>query len=213
MRMLATAVFSLLLSMPAHAADACADTLGQGWPPATENHGSAVETLLAGDAQPRLLLTRLPARGNESAVMLIQDAGGWRLRYAEADQRVLEWSGSGSGVQRRLRTEQEPEVLEVPVPAALAERMLEGWKRLFAGVPSDRPAPFSRDEQWSIVLEGQRVSGVVPDCDAGESIEDQVALLIEAVDESESKRERRWTRIRSLLDEMDGMSLAGGGTD
>ncbi|GAB3341099.1 hypothetical protein [Marilutibacter aestuarii] len=206
-------VAGLVFAPAAVAADACGASFGHGWPPATENYGSAVEGLLAGGETPQLMITRLPSRGTESALMLVQDAGGWRLRFAEADERVMAWSGTGGGVKRELRVDQVPDVEEVPIPAAVAERIVASWHRLMTSLPEDRNAPFTDQEQWLVVLDGVRVGGEVPDCDAGELLAEQVELLVEAVDESESKRERRWAQLQELLAEMDVQSLAGLGTD
>ncbi len=213
-RVAAFALVAGLAALPAaRAADSCGATFGHGWPPATENYGTAVEGLLAGGETPRLMITRLPARGTESAVMLIEGPGGWRLRFAEADDRVMDWSGTGNGVQRQLRVDQVPAIEEVPLPAQVAERIVGSWKRLLASLPADRSAPYTDDEQWLVVLDGERVGGQVPDCDAGELLADQVKLLVEAVDESESKRARRWEQVQELLAEMDAQSLAGVGAD
>lgn len=210
----AAALLAGLAVLPAaRAADSCGASFGQGWPPATENYGTAVEGLLAGGEVPQLMITRLPPRGTESAVMLIQDAGGWRLRFVEADERVMEWSGTGDGVQRQLRVDQVPDVAEVPVPVDVAERIVDGWHRLFTALPEDRDAPYSDGEQWLVVLDGVRISGQVPDCDAGDLLADQVELLVEAVDESESKRTRRWEQMEELLDDMNVQSLAGTDVD
>lgn len=203
----------LMVPGAASAAEDCEASFGHGWPPATENYGNAVESLLAGPVPPRLQLTRLPTRGTESSVALVQGPTGWRLRVAEADERVMDWNGTGDGVQRQLRIDQVPDVEEVPVPDVVVERLVAGWQRLFATLPADHAAPFSRDEQWTIVIDGMRVSGVLPDCDAGDALEEQVDLLVEAVGESASKRERRWQEVLALLDEMDGARLVAGGAD
>src|SRR5690606_41189805 len=58
-----------LLAMPLAQAAECELQLGHGWPPATGNHGDAVEGLLVADAAPALQLTWLPKRGTESALM------------------------------------------------------------------------------------------------------------------------------------------------
>ncbi|MCF7222294.1 hypothetical protein [Marilutibacter chinensis] len=200
------------MSLPALADDACEVALGHGWPPATENYGSAVEQLLAGGAAPTLMLTRLPARGTEDAVILVRgEDGSWTLRHAEADQRVLVWTGSGASMQRELLVDQRPEVLEVPIPAVLAERFIDAWRRTLAVVPPDRDAPFSEGDTWLLQIEGQRLAGGVPGCGAAEMMVDQVELLIEAADTRESRLDKRWEDLAESLDEMAAERVAGGG--
>lgn len=196
---------ALLLAAPlAHAADECRVSLGRGWPPATENHGSAVEQLLAAKAEPGLRLTYLPARGAESGLMLIPGEGDWTLRHATASERVAAWSSSRRSSALELRVDQEVENEEAPMPAALAQRIVASWKRALSTLaPEGKPAEFHEQDQLIFVVDGLRVSGVRPDCGPGESIMEQVGLMTEAANESESKRERRWRALEESLDELD----------
>lgn len=191
----------------AQAADGCALPLGRGWPPATENHGSAVEQLLAAKAEPRLSLTLLPERGTESGVMLIPGAGedaDWTLRHAVPSERVQTWSRSRGGGALELRVDQEVENEEAPIPAALAQRMLATWKRaLEQAAPADKAAEFHDGEQLSFVVDGLRVSGARPGCGVGETLMEQASLLTEAANESAGKRERRWRALGESLDELE----------
>jgi len=191
----------------AHAADECMLQLGHGWPPATENHGNAVETLLVGDSQPALQLTWLPLRGAESALMLVPaaDGGAWTLRHAQPPERVDQRETSATGIRRVLLTEQQPEVLEVAIPAALATRLVESWKRtLQAGVAADRGAQFHDDEVLSFVVDGARFSGLAPDCGAGELMLEQAEALVDAADEGDPDDfQERWDDLGKSLDELD----------
>lgn len=199
----ALAITALLLAAPlAHAADECKPELGRGWPPATENHGSAVERLFAGGAMPTLSLTTLPRYSTESGLLLIPGEGDadWRLRYAEADDRVAAWSGGAL----RMRVDQEPEIAEVPMPAALAKRMVADWRRaLSATVPEDRAASFHDEDTLLFMVDGMRVSGLLPECGAGELLMRQSELLIKATDDGNERRARRWNELTAQLDELD----------
>ncbi|SFL18055.1 hypothetical protein [Lysobacter sp. cf310] len=211
----ALTITALLLAAPlAYAADECKPELGRGWPPATENHGSAVERLFAAGATPTLSLTTLPRYSTESGLLLIPGEGDadWRLRYAEADDRVASWSGG----TLRMRVDQEPEVAEVPMPAALAKRMVADWRRaLRATVPEDRAASFHDEDTLLFMVDGMRVSGLLPECGAGELLMRQSELLIKATDDGNERRARRWTELSAQLDELDqwlaGNAAAGAG--
>jgi len=196
-----------LLAMPLAQAAECELQLGHGWPPATGNHGDAVEGLLVADAAPALQLTWLPKRGTESALMLLQptDGGDWTLRYARPSERVDQWDNRGGGMKRVLLVDQQPEVLEVPMPAALAARLVDGWQRtLQAGVPADRAAEFHDDEVLSFVIAGERFSGLEPKCGAGELLVEQAEDLIKTADEDDAEdRAERWQDLKRDLDELD----------
>ena len=211
---LAMAAFAALAATSAaHAQDACALDLGRGWPPATENYGSAVEQLFFAGAKPVLSLTRLPARSVESGVQLYagEGEGDWRLRFTEADERVEVWSGG----KRELRVGQQPEIVEVPMPAALARRVVADWQRaLSTQVPTDRAAQFHEGEVLLFVVgetatgEPLRVSGLQPGCGPAAELMEQVGLLIEATDDSDEKRFKRWRKLEESLDELE-QSLTG----
>ena len=192
---------ALLAAPLVHADDECRLALGRGWPPATENYGTAVERLFAGDAVPALTLTRLPTSGVERGLLLIPGSGDgdWTLRIVQADKRVHYWAG----VELQMRVDQEPEITEAPIPAALASRLVADWRNaLAAAVPEGQEARFSEDETWLFVVDGLRVSGTQPGCDIGEHLREQIELLAEASDEGEAKRERRWRQIGRSLDQM-----------
>jgi len=204
---------ALLATPVAHAAE-CELQLGHGWPPATENHGSAVETLLAAGATPALSLTWLPPRGVESALMLLPpgDGGDWTLRHARPPERIDDWDRSGGALRRVLRIEQQPEVLEVPIPAAVATRLLDSWQRVLqAGVPAGRNAQFHDDELLTFVIGGQRISGLEPDCGAGELMMEQAEELVELADEEDADdRLEGWQDLQRSLDELDRELAAAG---
>jgi len=206
--------FALALSLAAplaQAADGCAFALGRGWPPATENHGSAVEQLLAAKAAPRLSLTYLPQRGVESGLMLIAGEGDWTVRHAVPNERVQSWSSSRNGGALQLRVEQEVDKEEAPIPQELAARVVGAWKRaLTTMAPQDKPAEFHDKDQLLFLVDGVRVSGLRPDCGVGETLMEQAGLMTEAANESISKRERRWRALSESLDQLDAQLAQAG---
>lgn len=202
-------------AMPSARADdgACRLALGRGWPPATENYGTAVEQLFFAGARPALSLTRLPAQRVESGVQLIagEGEGDWTLRYTVADERVDVWSGG----RRELRVGQQPEVVQVPMPATLARRVLADWQRVLGTqVPADRNAEFHDGEVLLFVVddpaggEPLRVSGLQPGCGPATALMEQLDLMIEATDDSDEKRFKRWRELEESLDQLE-QSLAG----
>lgn len=195
---------ALLFAPLAHADDEqCRLALGRGWPPATENYGKAVEQLFAGDRPPALSVTLLPKAGAESGVLLVADpyGGDWTLRRAVADQRVHYWSAT----RLELRTEQTPDVDEASIPAEVASRLVEEWRHaLSIAAPEGSAAPFSEDDTWLFVAGDLRVSGLRPGCELGELLREQIDLLIEASDEGEEKRQKRWRQLGESLDRMRG---------
>jgi hypothetical protein len=192
---------ALLLAPAAHADDACKLALGRGWPPATENYGSAVERLFAVGSQPAWSFTLLPKTGVESGVLLIPAVDGrdWTLRRAVADSRVHYWSAS----KLELRTDQEPELNDASIPAEVATRFIDEWHRALSVVaPEGSAAPFSEKDTWLFVAGDLRVSGLAPSCELGELMRDQIDLLIEASDEGDEKRQKRWRQLGESLDRM-----------
>jgi len=190
----------------AHADDeTCKVGLGRGWPPATENYGLAIEQMVAGPVRAPLSFTLLPAGASvERGLALLPGATeseDWRLRYVEADKRVRVWAGG----RLELRTDQVPDVNEVPMPAAVATRLLTEWMHALAiAAPSGTPAPFSENETdtWVFVAGDLRASGLRPECKLGEQLRDLIDLLVEASDEGEEKRARRWQQLGALLDRL-----------
>ena len=120
--------------------EACKVGLGRGWPPATENYGTAVEQMIAGPVRAPLSFTLLPAGVSvERGLALLPgatEAADWTLRYVEADKRVRVWVVD----HLELRTDQTPDINEVPMPAAVATRLLTEWMHaLAAAAPSGTP--------------------------------------------------------------------------
>ena len=143
----ALCVLGALLAAPLVHAEECRLALGRGWPPATENYGAAVEKLFSGDVPPALSFTLLPSAAAESGVLLIPSpvGGGWVLRHVVADERVRVWNGG----RLELRTDQTPAVDERPIPAAVATRLLEGWREvLTAAAPEGSSSPFGDGDTW-----------------------------------------------------------------
>lgn len=208
--LIAVAALAAAAPVSALAWGSCSVNLGRGWPPAVGNYGGAVEKLFDGDKVPALSLVTLPARGVETGVSLLPaDSGDWTLRYSRAEQRVYNRveSVQRSGVE--LRVAQQPETFEIPIPAALAQRLLSGWSSALGQMsPQGREAPVMDGEVLSFVVNGVRYSGARPTCGAGELMLQQVALLIEASEGKEKKREKRWNEIESSLDELQ-QALAG----
>lgn len=208
--LIAVAALAAAAPVSALAWGSCNVNLGRGWPPAVGNYGGAVEKLFDGDKVPALSLVTLPLRGVESSLSLLPaDQGDWTLRYSRAEQRVYNRveTGQRSGVE--LRTAQTPETFEIPMPAALARRLLDSWNTALGQMtPAGRDAPVMDGEVLSFVVNGVRYSGARPTCGAGELMLQQVALLIEASEGKEKKREKRWNEIESSLDELQ-QTLAG----
>ncbi|ALS93683.1 hypothetical protein [Xanthomonas oryzae] len=189
----------------------CESTLGRGWPPAVGNYGTAVTTLLDGSTKPALSLVTLPTRGVERAVSLVpgKDGADWTLRHSRADERVYNWVSQTDRGSVQFRTEQTPETVEIPIPAALAKRLVSNWTNTLTQLaPIGGAAPVSEGEVLSFQVDGVRYSGARPSCGAGELLLQQAALLIEASEGKEKKRDKRWTQIESSLDELQ-QTLAG----
>ncbi|HEV8695479.1 MAG TPA: hypothetical protein VGQ93_15060 [Lysobacter sp.] len=213
-------VAALLVAPMAQADEQCHLAVGRGWPPATENYGTAVEKLFAGENTAALSYTLLPKTGAESGLLLIPNTNpgdDWTLRYAEADERVHVWGPT----KLELRTEQTPNFNEVPIPADVATRLVHDWHRALAvAAPESSTAPFSEDDVWLFVVgdpgsrprQALRVSGLKPTCELGEQLRQQIDLLIEASDEGAEKRQKRWRQLGESLDRMrttvDAMSAA-----
>ena len=205
---------ALAVAPLAHA-DECVVDLGRGWPPGAQNHGEAAERLLFGGRQPVLSLTWLPVRGEERSLQLVPaESGDWTLRYSLADERVLQWATVRNGVEQRLMLEQTPEVLEAPIPAAVGQRLVADWGRVLATVaPASRAASFHEGDLWLLQVEGMRISGLAPGCGPAERLHEQIGLLIEAVDEKASKREKRWAQVQESLDTMREELASTAGAD
>lgn len=215
MTLRALCLAAALAVAPLAQADECVVDLGRGWPPGAQNHGEAAEQLLFGGREPILSLTWLPLRGEERSLQLVPAASGdWTLRYSLADERVLQWSAVRNGFEQRMMLEQTPEVLEAPIPAAVGQRLVADWGRVLATVaPASKAAAFHEDDLWLLQVEGMRISGLAPGCGPAERLHEQIGLLIEAVDEKASKREKRWVQIQESLDTMreELASTAGAG--
>ena len=215
MRLRALCAAAVLAVAPLAHADGCVVDLGRGWAPGAQNHGEAAEKLLFGGRQPVLSLTWLPVRGEERSLQVVPaETGDWTLRYAVAAERVLQWTSVRNGFEQRLMLEKTPEVLEVPIPARVGKRLVAEWGRVLATVaPASRAAVLHEGDLWLLQVDGMRISGLAPECGPAERLHDQIALLIEAVDEKASKRAKRWVQIERSLNRMreELASTAGAG--
>ena len=193
------------------AAKECPAQLGRGWPPGTANYGGAVERLFDGQTPPALSLVWLPRSGKETGLALVpgaEEGAAWTLRYSQANERVYRWSGNAL----ELKTEQTPEQATAPVPAALAQRLLKVWgDSLRQAAPESAAATFHEGDLLSVVVDGVRFSAPASECGPLEQILEQAGLLIEASDEKESKRERRWAEIDASLRTLQQSLASAGG--
>ncbi|MCW4471708.1 hypothetical protein OK345_04200 [Xanthomonas sp. H13-6] len=214
MRAAAMAVLLALPAAQAWAARTCSTDLGQGWPPAVGNYGEAVERLFDGARTPMLSLVVLPPRGVESGVSLTPAGDGqdWILRSSVADKRVYNWNSNSRGGGLELRVDQSPKQDEVPMPAALAQRLVRTWQAALEGeVPADVRAPVLEGEVLSFQVDGARYSGSRPGCGAGKLMLEQVSLLVTASDTKEKKRDRRWSDLEASLDELQQLLTGAAG--
>lgn len=181
--------------------------LGRSWPTEYE---TAVENLFAGDKTVAWHVTLLPASGKERGLYLFSapDGADWTLRYAEADQRVHYWGAS----RLELRTNQVPDTREVPMPAALARRMMESWRRVVGTLaPAGSKPAFNDTDTWLFVIaesapgagDALRASGAKPECKLGHHLLDHVDVLLDATKDGDRKRERRWETLTEQLDRLD----------
>ncbi len=203
----ALALLVMLAVAPvAQAKSECQVDLGQGWPPATENHGSAVENLFTAGDEPALSLVRLPPRGKESGVMLIRPSNGkaWTLRAAAAAERVDAMESIPGGISRSLKTDSAPKVRESVMPPALAERLVDAWARaLQVAVPAERDAAFQDGELLVFTVDGQRVSGSEPGCGPSRLLSRQAEILIDAAGSKDKNLPKRWRALIKSLNELD----------
>lgn len=197
----------------AQAKSECQVDLGQGWPPATRNHGKAVEGLFAAGEEPALSLVRLPPRGKESGVMLVRSPNGqsWVVRSAVAAERVDAMESIPGGMSRVLRVNEPAKRRESRMPAALAERVVDTWARaLQVAVPVQREAGFQENELLVFAVNGQRVSGSEPGCGPARLLTRQAQILIDAAGSKDKHLPRRWSALVKLLDELDAQIAAAG---
>ncbi|SOD55857.1 hypothetical protein [Pseudoxanthomonas wuyuanensis] len=200
---------AVLISSGAQARQ-CQVDLGRGWPPATDNYGNAVEQLFHEQAQPALSLVWLPSRGKETGLSLTPGVAGaqWMLRHSQAEERVYNWSNSGSRGGVQLRVEQPARQHEAPIPAELAQRLVALWRQsLEQAVPAELAAGVQEGNVLSFVVDGERFSGAIPGCGPTERMLEQAALMIEATTDKQSKRERRWLKLEASLENLQ-QSLA-----
>ncbi|GAE56334.1 hypothetical protein XPR_2969 [Xanthomonas arboricola pv. pruni MAFF 301420] len=160
-------------------------------------------------AEPVVADAALPWRGKRGIAGAGQGRCRLDLRHSRADERVYSWVSQSDRGSVQFRTAQTPETVEIPIPAALARRLVSNWTGALTQLaPSGRSAPVSEGEVLSFQVDGVRYSGTRPSCGAGELLLQQAALLIEASEGKEKKRDKRWTQIESSLDELQ-QTLAG----
>lgn len=202
-RALAVALLALATA-PALAASQCVGTVGEGWPPAVANYGEAAAQLLGGVNEEGLSLLLLPARGPESQVQLRREPGSgqWVVVAGLADKRIYSWNSGSSRAGVNLRLDQQPELVQAPVPDALAQRLLQVWAAALASSEVAPRAPVTDGEVVSFTLNGARYSGVRPGCGRLEALLDQAALLVELAHSKDKKHEKRYADIERALDKM-----------
>ena len=201
------AVLGLLLATlaaPALAASQCRPVVGEGWPPAVGNYGQAAAQLLGGNAGDELSLLVLPARGQESQVLLRRDtaSGQWQVLAAQADERIYNWNGGRSRGGVELRLDQQPAFAQAVLPDALAQRLVETWAKALSSAEVAARAPVTEGEVVSFTINGERYSGQRPGCGQLEALLDQAALLLELAHSKEKKHEKRYAAIERALDKM-----------
>ncbi len=206
------ALLTLLAITPlAQAKSECEIDLGQGWPPATLNHGTAVEGLLTAGAVPVLSLMRLPIRGKENGVMLMRPVGTqpWTLRAAVAAERVDTVETVPGGMLRTLSTEKPAKLRQSDMPAALAERLVASWARaLQVAVPSGRNAVFQEGELLVFNVNGQRITGSEPGCGPGRLLARQAQILVEAAGAKDKHLPKHWGALIKSLNQLDAQLAA-----
>lgn len=202
-RALATA--AALATAPLLPAMACSVNMGAGWPVATGNYGEGAASLLGGVHEQGIAWLLLPRRGVESQLVLAPDADGqWWVSRARADQRIYHTSRAASHFGVQLRLDQQPQIERAPIPAELAQRLVDRWERAVAVAGMAGQAPLMEDEDiLSIQLSGQRYSGRAPSCGGLPRLLGQRALLEELVDSKEKKHEKRYEAISRALDKYD----------
>lgn len=202
-RVLLAAVLALA-AMPAMAARQCEAVVGQGWPPAVGNYGQASSQLLGGQAEDALSLLVLPARGEESQVLLRRDGGNgqWMVLAGLADKRIYNWNSGASRGGVNLVLDQEPEFAQAPLPDVLAQRLVQVWATALATPEVAARAPVTDGEVVSFTLNGERYSGLRPGCGQLQALLEQATLLTELAHSKDKKYEKRYADIERALDKM-----------
>jgi len=202
-RALLTALL-VALTAPALAASQCGPVVGEGWPPAVGNYGQAASQLLGGQAEDELSLLVLPARGEESQVLLRRDvtSGEWTVLAGMAEKRIYSWNSGASRAGVNLRLEQSPSFAQAPVPDALAQRLMGVWAQALSTSEVAARAPVTEGEVVSFTLNGERYSGLRPGCGQLEALLEQAALLTELAHSKDKKYEKRYEAIARALDKM-----------
>jgi hypothetical protein len=84
--------------------------------------------------------------------------------------------------------------------------LVDEWRHaLSLAAPEGSAAPFSEDDTWLFVAGDLRVGGLKPSCELGGLLHDQIDLLVEASDEGDEKRQKRWRQLGESLDRMRGV--------
>lgn len=202
-RALLAALFAVLAA-PALAARQCEPVVGEGWPPAVGNYGQAASQLLGGQAEDELSLLMLPARGEESQVLLRRDAsnGQWTVLAGLAEKRIYSWNSGASRAGVNLRLDQSPSFAQAPLPDALAQRVVAVWTQALSTPEVAARAPVTDGEVVSFTINGGRYSGLRPGCGQLEALLEQAALLTELAHSKDKKYEKRYEAIERALDKM-----------
>ncbi len=203
MRVMLAAALALL-AVPALAARQCEPVVGEGWPPAVGNYGQAASQLLGGLSEDGLSLLVLPARGEESQVLLRRDAGNgqWTVLAGQAEKRIYSWNSGASRAGVNLRLDQTPVFAQAPLPDALAQRVVAVWAQALSTPEVAARAPVTDGEVVSFTVNGERYSGLRPGCGQLQALLEQATLLTELAHSKDKKYGKRYEAIERALDKM-----------
>ena len=202
----------MLLSAGLALAQTCSIDMGRGWPAGMANYGQAAAALLGGEPSQGVAWLDLPKRGEESQLLLEPSADGmWRVLHAVADTRIHHVVADRSSFGVQLRLQQEPKVRQAPIPEGLARRIVAAWKQVVLPLALDAREPplIDSENAASLLIDGKRLSGHMPNCMAINRLTDINLLLVDLAGSSERKHEKRYEAIARALDKYEERLAAG----